>query len=163
MIRVGIIILSDKAAAGSREDGSGPILEKFASEAGWQVEKRTVLPDDADALRKELLFLSDERRVDLVLTSGGTGLGERDITPEVTSQVIEKEVPGLSEMLRWEGYRQVPAAVLSRGCSGVRGKTLIINLPGSPRAVRQARESLAPVLPHALEVLRGEAEECASN
>ena len=90
-------------------------------------------------------------------------MGERDITPKVTSEIIEKEVPGLGEMLRWEGYRQVPTAVLSRGCSGTRGKTLIINLPGSPRAVRQAREPLGSVLPHALEVLRGEAEECGSN
>lgn len=163
MITIGIIILSDKAAAGEREDKSGPLLEDFCRAAGWKVEKKSVLFDDPQALRQELLSLTDRRRLDLVITSGGTGLGERDITPDVTSRIIEKEVPGLSEMLRWEGYREVPTAVLSRGVCGIRGKTLIINLPGSPRAVRQATEPLAAVLPHALEVLRGEAEECGSD
>lgn len=160
MIRVGIVILSDRASRGMRADASGPLLEELSRRAGWDVEKKTVLADEADPLRRELQELIDDRGVDLVLTSGGTGLGPRDITPEVTAGIVEKKVNGLAEALRREGSKHTPTAALSRGTAGIRKQTLIINLPGSPRAIRQSWEVLEKTVPHAIEVLTGRAEEC---
>ena len=161
-IRVGIIVLSDKAARGEREDRSGPALKELVEGEGWKVEKLLVLPDEEEELRKAILKMIDSDGVDLVLTSGGTGLGPRDITPEVTAQVMEKEVPGIGELLRIKGYEQTATAVLSRGCAGTRENSLIVNLPGSPKAVRESWSLLREIVPHAIAVLRGEAHECGN-
>jgi len=159
-IRVGIIVLSDKAARGEREDASGPLLKELVSREGWKVEEIIVLPDEKQGLLNALLELIDRQKVDLLLTSGGTGPGPRDITPEVTAEVIEKDVSGIAEILRLKGYEKIPTAVLSRGRSGVRKESLIINLPGSPRAIQQSWPVLREIIPHAIEVVRGEAHEC---
>lgn len=162
-IRVGIIVLSDKAARGEREDKSGPVLEELIDEAGWELEKLVILPDEKDQLRNALLELTDKLKVDLILTSGGTGLGPRDITPDVSASVIEKVVPGIAEALRITGYKQTPTAALSRATAGIREKSLIVNLPGSPKAVRESWPLLREIIPHAIDVLQGRAFECGND
>jgi len=117
---------------------------------------QTIVPDEPEQIQQALVHLADDLQVDVVLTTGGTGFTPRDHTPEATRAVLEREAPGLAEVLRWEGYRRTPQAVLSRGVAGLRGRTLIINLPGSPRAVREGMEVLAPILPHAVQMARGE-------
>ena len=154
-IRAGVITISDKGAAGEREDVSGPLLADGLREMGAVVVRQTIVPDEMDAIREVLISLADEEHVDLVLTTGGTGATPRDITPEATRTVIEREMPGLAEMLRFTGYRKTPLAVLSRGISGIRGQTIIVNLPGNPNAVRDGLEVLAAVLPHAVKMVRG--------
>jgi len=159
-LRLGIIILSDKASQGEREDLSGPLLRDLAVRGGWNVEKLEVLPDDPERLEQLLLDYSDKLGLDLILTSGGTGLSSRDTTPEVTARVLEKEIPGIAEILRIKGFEKKKTAVLSRGRAGFRGRSLIINLPGSPAAAAEGWEILQPVIPHALEVLQGRGAEC---
>jgi len=114
-----------------------------------------IVPDERAEIERVLIALADETQVDLVVTTGGTGPAPRDVTPEATRAVIEREMPGLAEVLRFEGYRKTPLAVISRGVAGIRGGTLVVNLPGSPRAVREGMETLAPILPHAIKMLRG--------
>lgn len=160
-MKVGIIILSDKASRGEREDACGPLLNKLVEEAGWEAAEIRVIPDERECLQGLLIEFVDRKTLDCVLTSGGTGLSPRDVTPEATAAVVEKEVPGIAEMLRFTGYGKKPSAVLSRGIAGIRGRCLIVNLPGSPRAVAEGWESLREILPHAVDVLQGRASECA--
>lgn len=155
-IRCAIITVSDKGFSGEREDTSGPLLKELLLERGHEVVLLEVVPDERGLIEERLRSLADRGGVDLVLTSGGTGPAPRDVTPEATGAVIEKEMPGVSELLRAESYKKTPHGVLSRGRSGIRGRTLIINLPGSPKAVRECLEFLDPVLPHAIELIRGE-------
>jgi molybdopterin adenylyltransferase len=154
-IRAGVVTVSDKASAGERKDASGPLLADLLRKIGVQVVAQTVVPDEQGEIRRVLTDLADEAGVDLVVTTGGTGLTPRDVTPEATKGLIEREVPGLAEVLRFDGYRKTPLAVLSRGVAGIRGGTLILNLPGSPKAVREGMETLMPILPHAIRMLRG--------
>ena len=154
-IRAGVVTVSDKGYAGEREDASGPLLADLLRKMGAQVVSQTIVPDEQAEIEHVLILLADETRVDLVVTTGGTGPAPRDVTPEATRAVIEREVPGLAEVLRFEGYRKTPLAVISRGVAGIRGQTLFVNLPGSPRAVREGMETLAPILPHAIKMLRG--------
>ena len=147
--------VSDKGFAGEREDVSGPLLADLLRRMGAEVVSQTIVPDERAEIERELLRLAEGTRVDLVVTTGGTGPTPRDVTPEATLAVIEREMPGLAELLRSEGYRKTPLAVLSRGVAGIHGGTLIVNLPGSPKAVREGMEVLAPVLPHAIRMLRG--------
>jgi len=161
-IRVGIIVLSDKAARREREDRSGPVLQSLIEDEGWKTERLLVIPDEEEELRSALLAMIDSEGADLVFTSGGTGLGPRDITPDVTAGVIEKSVPGIAEILRLKGYEHKATAVLSRGAAGIRGKSLIVNLPGSPKAVRESWPILRKIIPHAIEVLQGRASECGA-
>ena len=147
--------VSDKGYAGEREDSSGPLLEELLRKMGAQVVQQTIVPDEQAEIRRTLIALADEAHLDLIITTGGTGPAPRDVTPEATRAVIEREMPGLAEVLRFEGYRQTPLAVISRGVAGIRGRTLIVNLPGSPKAVREGLETLIPVLPHAIRMLRG--------
>jgi len=154
-IRAAVVTVSDKGYAGEREDTSGPLLAGLLQEAGVEVVTQTIVPDEPAQIQETLAHLVDELELDLVVTTGGTGFTPRDRTPEATRAVIDREAPGLAEVLRWEGYRRTPLAVLSRGIAGLRGRTLIINLPGSPKAVREGMEVLAPILPHAVRMARG--------
>jgi len=154
-IRASVVTVSDKGYAGEREDASGPLLANLLRNMQVEVVSQAIVPDERDAIEYALIELADEERVELIVTTGGTGPAPRDVTPEATRAVIEREMPGLAEVLRAEGYRKTPLAVLSRGVSGIRGQTLIVNLPGSPKAVREGMETLIPILPHAIQMLRG--------
>lgn len=152
-LRAAIVTVSDRSAAGEREDLSGPALADAVAAAGGEVAERGVVPDDRARIANELRRLADDARMPLVLTTGGTGFAPRDVTPEATREVIEKEAPGLSEHARAATLEKTRFAILSRGIAGIRGNTLIINLPGSPKGAVETFEALAPVLPHALKVL----------
>jgi molybdopterin adenylyltransferase len=154
-IRAVVVTVSDKGYAGQREDVSGPLLKALLGQVGVEIVGEVIVPDEKDAIRRALLRHSHGLAVDLIVTTGGTGLTPRDVTPEATLAVIEREVPGLAEVLRFEGYRKTPLAALSRGVAGIRARTLIINLPGSPKAVREGMQVLAPILPHAIRMARG--------
>ncbi len=154
-ITAAVVTVSDKGYAGEREDVSGPLLADLLHKMGVEVVSQAIVPDEQFDIKRVLTALSDEMQVDLIVTTGGTGLTPRDITPEATGAIIERKVPGLAEVLRFDGYRKTPFAVLSRGVAGTRGGTLIINLPGNPKAVREGMETLAPILPHAIKMLRG--------
>lgn len=153
MIKAAIIVISDSCSAGEREDESGIFLQKKMEEAGWSVVNYLVIPDQKDLIKESLSKLAGE--VDVILTSGGTGLGERDVTPEATREILEKEVPGISEAMRMQTFAKTPYSVLSRGISGVKNQTLIINLPGSLKGVKESLEVVLPVIPHAVEIIKG--------
>ena len=154
-IQAGVVTVSDKGYAGEREDASGPLLANLVRQMGAEVVRQAIVPDEREQIERVLVELADAAHLDLVLTTGGTGPAPRDVTPEATRAVIEREMPGLAEVLRFAGYARTPLAVISRGVAGIRGGTLIVNLPGSPRAVREGMETLSPILPHAIKMLRG--------
>ncbi len=155
---VGVITASDKSARGEREDLSGPAVRELVAAAGGQTLRYLVLPDDIELIAETLAAWADAGDLDVILTTGGTGLTARDITPEATRRVLEREAPGIAEALRTESLKKTPMAMLSRGIAGVRNRTLIVNLPGSPKAVRECLEVLGPVLPHAVQLLAGPTE-----
>ena len=157
-----VITLSDKGAAGEREDQSGPLITGLLTQAGYRVIEELLLPDDQKKLENELIRLSDGRQASLILTTGGTGLSVRDVTPEATLAVAHRNVPGIAEAIRADSMRYTRRAMLSRGVSVIRGSSLIINLPGSPKAVRECLEFLLPELKHGVAVLKGTASECGS-
>ncbi|HDK16473.1 MAG TPA: MogA/MoaB family molybdenum cofactor biosynthesis protein [Nitrospirae bacterium] len=161
MFKVAVLTLSDKGSKGSRQDKSGPLVSKIIKKAGGSVVSYDILPDKKSLIKKKLLSLCD--KVDLILTTGGTGTSPRDVTPEATCEVIRREMPGIAEAMRMKGLKKTPYAMISRAVAGIRGKTLIINLPGSPAAVRQNLEVILPVLPHAIEKIKGSKKECALN
>ncbi len=154
-MQVGVLTISDGCSRGEREDLSGRILVETLIADGYTLYKHDTLPDERDQIAQRLIGFC-EAGCDLVVTTGGTGFAPRDITPESTRDVIEREAPGLAELLRWTGYQKTPRAVLSRGVAGIRGRTLIINLPGSTKAVREGLEALLPVLPHAVALIKDE-------
>lgn len=160
-VRVGVVTASDKGSRGERRDESGPAIADIVGQLGWEVVAYAVLPDERQAIAARLREMADVDRLDVVFTTGGTGFAARDITPEATLDVVERLVPGIPEAIRAESARHTPRAMLSRGVAGIRGYTLIINLPGSPRAVRECLASILPALPHGIDILRGEAAECA--
>lgn len=155
--RVALIVLSDRAASGQRADACLPVLRDRLGDE-YEIVRETVLPDDAGALQAELIDLCDSRVASLIFTSGGTGLGPRDRTPQATAAILDYEVPGIAEAIRSESIRIVKNAMLSRGIAGVRHRTLIINLPGSPKAVGESLDVVLPVLPHAMELLSGDVD-----
>jgi len=152
-MRVAIVTVSDRSARGEREDASGPALADAVAAAGGEVLSRTIVADELADIQSELVRLADVERVPLVLTTGGTGFAPRDVTPEATRSVLEKHAPGLAEHARAATAAKTRFSILSRGVAGIRGRTLIVNLPGSPRGAVETFEALAPVLPHALSVL----------
>ena len=160
-IKVAIVTVSDKGSAGLREDLSGPAIAECLPEAGYDVISREIIPDEQDQIEELLVTLCDVKGADVILTTGGTGLSLRDVTPEATIQVAHKVIPGISEALRVQTAVKAPRSMLSRGVSVVRGQTIIINFPGSPKAVRECMEIVLPVLEHAVSVLKGAVSECA--
>jgi molybdenum cofactor synthesis domain-containing protein len=153
-VRVGILTLSTRAAQGTYEDRSGPLIGQFVQDRlGFEVVKTDVLPDEQEQISRLLIEWVDHASLDLILTTGGTGFAPHDVTPEATRAVIEREAPGLAEAMRAASLQVTPHAMLSRAVCGIRGRTLIINLPGNPKAVNENLEVLMPVLPHALELL----------
>jgi molybdenum cofactor synthesis domain-containing protein len=161
LYRIGIITVSDKGAQGERVDESGPSIREMVKTIG-EVTSYQVVPDDLDILKEAMIDMSDKEKVNLILTTGGTGLSPRDNTPEATLAVIQKEVPGLAEAMRSESMKKTNRAMLSRAVAGVRNSTLIINLPGSVKAVRECLAVILPALPHGLEILSGTGGECGS-
>ncbi|MDR2302738.1 MAG: MogA/MoaB family molybdenum cofactor biosynthesis protein [Deltaproteobacteria bacterium] len=159
--RAAVITLSDKGSAGEREDVSGAKVADILTKAGFEIKKRLILPDDRKTLAQNLAQFSDSGEVDFIATTGGTGFSPRDWTPEATMDVADRVVPGLAELMRLEGYKKTPRAMLSRGVAVIRAKTLIVNLPGSPKAVDENLNAIVPILDHALEVLAGDSGDCA--
>ena len=161
MIEVGILTISDKGARGEREDQSGKVIKEIVKKIEGEVKYYRIIPDEKEIIQDELAKAVDKLHLDLILTTGGTGLGKRDVTPEATLAVIEKEVPGISEIIRGESFKKTNRAILSREVAGIRKKSLIINLPGSPKGVKESLEIILKALPHGIEIIKGEITECA--
>ena len=159
--KAAIITVSDKGAKGEREDRSGPSIKSMIEDL-YEVEEMIIVPDEEETISKTIERLVDENKIDLVITTGGTGVSPRDVTPEATKKVIEKEIPGFSEIMRIESYKITPHGIISRGVCGIRGKSVIINLPGSPNAATQCLSYVLPALPHALSKVKGSTEECGT-
>jgi molybdopterin adenylyltransferase len=155
MIKVAIVTVSDSAADGTREDVSGPKLRERVDALGWVVSSYRIVPDELDEIANILRRLADSEAAALILTTGGTGVALRDVTPEATRTVIEREIPGISEVMRAEGRKITPFAALARGLAGVRGQALIVNLPGSPKGAVESLNSIAKLIPHVVDLLEG--------
>jgi molybdopterin adenylyltransferase len=156
IIAVGIITVSDSSSRGEREDLGGPAIREVMLGTGAAIGKYVIVPDEAEQIAEQIRQMADERRLDLVLTTGGTGLSARDVTPQATLACLDYEVPGIPEAMRAASLLKTPAAMTSRAVAGVRGRTLVVNLPGSPKGVRECLDVLLPALPHAVNLLRGE-------
>lgn len=161
MLTVGVITASDKGSSGEREDRSGKVICELVEAAGYVVKTYKILPDTQEILKSNMIAMCDEEKINLILTTGGTGFSKRDVTPEATKEVIEREAPGIAEAMRYNSLQITQRAMLSRGIAGIRGETLIINLPGSPKAVKENLEYILPTLKHGLEILLGIDGECA--
>ena len=161
MKRAAIITASDSGYRGEREDLSGPAIKEILEREGYEVISMDILPDDQVMLAGKLQEIADSEKAELILTTGGTGFSERDVTPEATEEVIERKVPGIPEAIRAYSMTITKRAMLSRATAGIRGKTLIVNLPGSPKAVRESLEYIIDALAHGLEILSGEERDCA--
>ena len=157
-----IVCVSDRCSQGICQDKSGPLIKELVSPLGKTAEY-ILVPDEKEKIEEALIYLCDDVKADVVLTTGGTGFAPRDITPEATKAIIEREAPGIAEAIRIKSLQITPKAMLSRAVSGIRGKSLIVNLPGSPKAVRETLEFILPVLPHAVEVLSGNTFSCGGN
>lgn len=158
----GVITVSDKGSRGERVDESGAVAIELLESIGGVVKKYIIVPDEKEEIKDAIIEMTDSLKVDFVVTSGGTGFSPRDVTPEATLEVIERIVPGIPEAMRAESLKVTPKAMLSRAAAGIRKKSLIVNLPGSPKGVRECLEIIMPVLKHGIEILRGEASECAA-
>ncbi|NLK43592.1 MAG: MogA/MoaB family molybdenum cofactor biosynthesis protein [Tissierellia bacterium] len=161
MFKVGIITSSDKGFAGEREDKSGEIIAEIVEAKDYKLERKVIVPDEEDAILKEIIYMADDLKVDLILTTGGTGFSSRDVTPEATIKACDRMANGIAEAIRYYSLSITPRAMLSRAVSGIRNKTLIINLPGSPKAVKEALDYILDSVHHGLEILTDKAHDCA--
>ena len=161
-IRTAIITLSDKGSKGEREDESGQAIRQMVGDINAVVSHYEILPDEKQRIIEVLQHLSDTGSIDLILTTGGTGVAPRDVTPEATLAVIDREIPGMAEAMRADSLKKTPHAMISRAVAGIRKQTLIVNLPGSPRAVRENLASILPAIPHAIEKIKGDTSDCGS-
>ena len=159
MITVAVLTLSDKGSRGEREDLSGPLIEDMLKRIDAEVKFYEILPDEKENLKQKLIKYSE--KADLIFTTGGTGLSPRDVSPEATLEVIDRQIPGIAEAMRAEGLKNTSRAMLSRAVAGVKGRSLIINLPGSPKAVKENLAVILDVIPHAIEKIKGDTSECA--
>ena len=155
MIKTAVLTISDRASRGEYSDKSGEVIKSMVKDLPAEIVRYEIIPDEPELIKQKFIEYSDSLKLDLVISSGGTGLGPRDFTPEVTRAIIEKEVPGISEAIRMEGFKSTRRAILSRGVAGIRGQTLIINLPGSPRAVQEALSAILEAVRHGVEMIRG--------
>jgi molybdopterin adenylyltransferase len=162
MIHAAVLTISDSASAGTRTDRSGPALRERLEQLGWSVTVMEVLPDEAVEIAARLATLADGGQLSAIFTTGGTGVALRDVTPEATRSVIDREIPGLPELMRAKGRQSTPRAVLSRAVAGTRGPVLIVNLPGSPKGAVESLDAIVELVPHVLELLRGQTEHAAA-
>lgn len=162
MIQAGIITVSDKGSQGKREDLSGPAIAEMLAGAAIVIKHTIIIPDEKDEIKKAIIDYADVRNLDLILTTGGTGVSPRDLTPDATLEVIDKQIPGMAEAMRRQSMLITPHAMISRAVAGIRGKSLIINLPGSPKSVRENLAVVLPALKHAIEKIKGDDSECAA-
>jgi molybdenum cofactor synthesis domain-containing protein len=160
-IRAAVLTISDKGSRGERLDTSGPVVQTLLGQAGITVAHSEIIPDEQDCIVSRLMVCCDEMRCDLIVTTGGTGVGPRDVTPEATRSVIERELPGFGEAMRMESLKITPHAVISRALAGIRKHCLIINLPGSPKAARENLQTVLPALAHAIAKIQGDPSDCA--
>lgn len=161
MYTVGIITASDKGSRGERVDESAKVIREMVTQAGYEVIAYEIVPDEKDQLKAKMIEFADEKKVNLILTTGGTGFSKRDVTPEATLAIVDRQVPGIAEAMRYESLKITPKAMLSRAVSGLRGDTLIVNLPGSPKACKENLQVILGPVKHGIEILLGEAAECA--
>ena len=159
-LKIAVITVSDKGYRGEREDRSGKYIVDYFKEKGWEISDYSIVPDEIDIIKDKLIDICDNEIAGLIITTGGTGFSARDITPEATEKVIERKVPGFSEIIRTEGQKKTPRAILSRGISGIRKRTLIVNLPGSIKGVKDSLELIYRPIPHGLDILTGRDAEC---
>jgi len=162
MFTVGVLTVSDKGWSGERQDVSGKAVQETLSRVDARIVNYDIVPDEKELIAKKLVQWADGEKVDVIVTTGGTGLSPRDVTPEATLSVVDRVAPGFAEAMRLASLKKTPMAMLSRAVVGTRGSCLIINLPGSPKAVRECLEPILPALPHAVETLKGQADECAT-
>ncbi len=162
MIHAAVLTISDSASAGTRADRSGPAVRERLEQLGWSITVMEVLPDEADEIAERLATLADGGQLAAIFTTGGTGIALRDVTPEATRTVIDREIPGLPELMRAKGRQSTPLAVLSRAVAGTRGRVLIVNLPGSPKGAVESLDAIVELVPHVLELLRGQTEHAAA-
>jgi molybdopterin adenylyltransferase len=162
LIKLCILTASDKGHAGMRNDESGKVIMDMAKEINAEIIDYVIVPDERKIISENLVRMSDQLNADLILTTGGTGFSPRDITPEATMDVVDRSAPGIPEAMRQKSLEITPMGMLSRAAAGIRNRTLIINMPGSPKAVRECMEVIIPVLKHAIEILKGQTGECAS-
>jgi len=162
MFRAGIITVSDKGSQGKREDKSGPVIAEMLAGAAVSIVETVIIPDEVEQIAAALIRMADEEKLDLILTTGGTGVSPRDLTPDATRQVLDKEIPGLAEAMRAASMKITPHAMISRAMAGIRGRSLIINLPGSPKGARENLSVVLPALTHAMEKIQGDERDCAT-
>ena len=162
MIRTGIITVSDRSSQGIREDSSGPALAAMLADEELEVCKSLIIPDEKSEIKDAIIKFADKEKLDLILTTGGTGVSPRDVTPDATLEVIEKQIPGMAEAMRHQSMNVTPYAMISRAIAGIRGRCLIVNLPGSPKGAKENLAVILPALKHAIEKIKGDAAECGS-
>ncbi|HRV45318.1 MAG TPA: MogA/MoaB family molybdenum cofactor biosynthesis protein [Smithellaceae bacterium] len=163
MFRAGIITVSDKGSQGKREDKSGPVIAEMLAGAAVSIEKTLIIPDEVEQISAAIIRFADVEKLDLILTTGGTGVSPRDLTPDATLPVLDKEIPGIAEAMRAASLKITPHAMISRAVAGIRGRSLIINLPGSPKGARENLSVVMPALSHAMEKIQGDERDCAAS